>query len=454
MAYTDFLIGKSHISGNFGFDPVYMPDYLFDFQKHIVTKALVKGRSALFEDTGLGKTAQELVIGQNVLEKENKRVLILTPLAVAFQFLIEAEKIGIDSIEYSKDGKFTKDIVIANYERLHHFNPNDFNAVILDESSILKNFDGAIKGHITAFIKKVKYRFLGTATPSPNDFIELGTSSEALGYLGYTDMLGMFFKNNEDTISPMNIGVKWILKNHAKNDFWKWVSSWSISIRKPSDLGFEDNGFILPELIINEHYVKNDTPLIVNGQTSMFTVQAKNFREIRAENRQTIEKRCIKSVELASKHETSVYWCNLNDEADLIQSIDKTSYQISGKMDIDKKEELLVAFSKGEIKKLITKAKITAFGLNWQHCNHTTFFPTYSYEQLYQALRRFWRFGQKKEVIADLILSDGQEKIMNAIKEKTRKANQMFDQLNKHINSNMELEIKKFNKKLTIPKFL
>ncbi len=454
MEYKDFLIGKSHISGNFGFDPVYMPDYLFDFQKHIVTKALIKGRSALFEDTGLGKTAQELVIGQNILEKENKRVLILTPLAVAFQFLIEAEKIGIDSIEYSKDGKFTKDIVIANYERLHHFNPNDFNAVILDESSILKNFDGAIKGHITAFIKKVKYRFLGTATPSPNDFIELGTSSEALGYLGYTDMLGMFFKNNEDTISPMNIGVQWILKNHAKNDFWRWVSSWSISIRKPSDLGFNDDGYILPELWVQESFVKNDTPLIVNGQMSMYTVQAKNFREIRAESRQTIEKRCGKAVELASKHETSVYWCNLNDEADLIQSLDKDSFQVKGKMNIDQKEEILLAFSKGEIKKLITKPKITAFGLNWQHCNHTTFFPTYSYEQYYQALRRFWRFGQKREVYADLILSDGQEKIMNAIKEKTRKANEMFDQLNKHINSNLELEIKQFDKKLTIPKFL
>lgn len=454
MNYKDFLIGKSHISGNFGFDPVYMPDYLFDFQKHIVTKALIKGRSALFEDTGLGKTAQELVIGQNVLEKENKRVLILTPLAVAFQFLIEAEKIGIDSIEYSKDGKFTKDIVIANYERLHHFNPNDFNAVILDESSILKNFDGAIKGHITAFIKKVKYRFLGTATPSPNDFIELGTSSEALGYLGYTDMLGMFFKNNEDTISPMNIGVKWILKNHAKNDFWKWVSSWSISIRKPSDLGFSNEGYDLPKLWVQESFIKNDTPLVVNGQMSMYTVQAKNFREIRAESRQTIEKRCAKAVELAKDHDTSVYWCNLNDEADLIQSLDKDSFQVKGKMNIDQKEEVLLAFSKGEIKKLITKPKITAFGLNWQHCNHTTFFPTYSYEQYYQAMRRFWRFGQKREVFADLVLSDGQEKIMNAIKEKTRKANQMFDQLNKHINSTLELEIKKFNKKLTIPKFL
>ena len=454
MDYKDFLIGKSHISGNFGFDPVYMPDYLFDFQKHIVTKALIKGRSALFEDTGLGKTAQELVIGQNVLEKENKRVLILTPLAVAFQFLIEAEKIGIDSIEYSKDGKFTKDIVIANYERLHHFNPNDFNAVILDESSILKNFDGAIKGHITAFIKKVKYRFLGTATPSPNDFIELGTSSEALGYLGYTDMLGMFFKNNEDTISPMNIGVKWLLKNHAKNDFWKWVSSWSISIRKPSDLGFSNEGYDLPKLWVQESFIKNDTPLIVNGQTSMFTLQAKNFREIRAESRQTIGKRCAKAVELAKDHDTSVYWCNLNDEADLIQSLDKDSVQVKGGMNIDQKEEVLLAFSKGEIKKLITKPKITAFGLNWQHCNHTTFFPTYSYEQYYQAMRRFWRFGQKREVYADLVLSDGQEKIMNAIKEKTRKANEMFDQLNKHINSNLELEIKKFNKKLTIHKFL
>ena len=452
--YKEFLIGKSHLSGNYGFDPIYMPDYLFDFQKHVITKGLVKGRTAFFADTGLGKTAIELVCGQNVLQKENKPVLILTPIAVAFQFLIEAEKIGIDSIEYSKDGKYTKDLVITNYYLFLYFDPYDFRSVIIDESSILKNFDGAIKGHITSFIKKVKYRFLGTATPSPNDFIELGTSSEALGYLGYTDMLGMFFKNNEDTISPMNIGVQWILKSHAKNNFWKWVSSWSMSIRKPSDLGFSDDGYILPDLIIKDHKVQNDTPLVVNGQTSMFTVQAKNFREIRAENRQTIEKRCNKAFELASKHDTSVYWCNLNDEADIIQSLDKDSYQIKGPMSFDQKEEMLIAFSKGEIKKLITKPKMTAFGLNWQHCNHTTFFPTYSYEQYYQALRRFWRFGQKREVYVDLVLSDGQEKILNALKEKTRKANEMFDQLNKHLNSSMDIDIKEFDKKLTIPKFL
>ena len=202
MNYTDFLENKKHMLGSFGFEANYIPEMAFDFQKHIIEKAVKKGRIAVFADTGLGKTLIQISIAQNVVNHTNKKVLILTPLAVAFQFIIEAEKMGIDDIEYSKDGTHTKKIVICNYERLHYFDSKDFECVILDESSILKNFDGKIKGQVTAFVKKIKYRFLSTATPSPNDFIELGTSSEALGYMGYMDMLGKFFKNNSGSIDP------------------------------------------------------------------------------------------------------------------------------------------------------------------------------------------------------------------------------------------------------------
>ena len=192
--YLNFLEKKRHSIGDFGFEPDYFPDSAFDFQKHIIQRAVKKGRMAIFADTGLGKTLIQISIAQNIVNKTNKKVIILTPLAVAFQFVLEAERIGITDIEYSKDGKHTKKIVVCNYDRLHYFNPSDFVGAILDESSILKNFDGKIKAQVTAFVKKIDYRFLSTATPSPNDFIELGTSSEALGYMGYMDMLGKFFR--------------------------------------------------------------------------------------------------------------------------------------------------------------------------------------------------------------------------------------------------------------------
>ncbi len=213
MNYNEFLESKKHSIGNYGFNANYYPSIAFDFQKFIIEKAVKKGRMAIFADTGLGKTLMQISIAQNVVLKTNKKVLILTPLAVAFQFILEAEKLGIDDIEYSKDGKHTKKIVICNYERLHYFNSNDFECVICDESSILKNFDGKIKGQVTAFVKKINYRFLSTATPSPNDFIELGTSSEALAYMGYMDMLGKFFKNNQNSVDSNNRNIGFFKKS-------------------------------------------------------------------------------------------------------------------------------------------------------------------------------------------------------------------------------------------------
>lgn len=453
--YQKFLESKRHSIGNFGFKANYIPDIAFDFQEFVIEKAVQKGRIAVFLDTGLGKTLVQLSIAKNIVNHTNKKVLILTPLAVAFQFILEAEKLGIDDIEYSKDGKHTKKIVVCNYERLHYFNENDFEAVILDESSILKNFDGKIKQEVTSFVKKIPYRFLSTATPSPNDFIELGTSSEALGYMGYMDMLGKFFKNNQNSVDSnnRNIGEKFYLKPHAEKDFFAWVNQWSIMAKMPSDLGFSNERYNLPELLINRHVVENQSLIDVNGQIQMFTPIAKSMTEVRHEQKQTEEKRCEKAIDLATG-KTSVYWCNTNNESGILKSSDSKAIEIIGSQSIDKKEEILLAFANGEIERLITKAKMTSMGLNWQHCNHSVFFPTWSYEQYYQAIRRFWRFGQKNDVTIDMVISDGQTRVLEALEQKTQKAIQLHKNLTENVNRSFENKAKEFDKELIKPKFL
>jgi len=453
--YLNFLERKRHSIGDFGFEANYIPDIAFDFQKYTIEKSVRKGRIANFLDTGLGKTLIQLSIANNVVKHTNKKVLILTPLAVAFQFILEANKLGIDDIEYSKEGKHTKKIVICNYERLHLFDENDFVGVILDESSILKNFDGKIKGKITAFVKKIPYRFLSTATPSPNDFIELGTSSEALGYMGYMDMLTKFFKNNQNSVDSnnRNIGEKFYLKPHAEKDFFAWVNQWSIMCKMPSDLGFSNERYILPKIITPTHIVENQSMFDVNGQITMFTPIAKSMTEVRLEQKQTEEKRCEKAIQLAA-HKVSVYWCNTNNESRLLRENDKEAVEIIGSQSIEKKEEILVAFASGEIKRLITKAKMTSMGLNWQHCNHSVFFPTWSYEQMYQAFRRFWRFGQTKDVTIDMVISDGQTRVLEALQQKTKKAIELHENLTKNVNSVFTNKTKEFNKQIITPNFL
>lgn len=460
MTYNEFLERKKHSSIDYGLDPRWYPDKMFDYQKHVTDFAIRKGRCAVFLDTGLGKTIIELTVAQNYLEATGKPVLIITPLAVAFQFIAEAEKFGISDISYSKDGSINSKIVVCNYERLEKFNSESFDCVILDESSILKNFDGAIKNQVTTFMKKVKYRFLFTATPSPNDYIELGTSSEALGYLGYMDMLGKFFKNNNNNVSKISHvdkarqGMEWYLKPHAEKDFWRWVSSWSISCRKPSDLGYSDSLHILPELQEVKTIVTNENPLAINGQLQLFNIPATNFFEIKTEVKATLNKRCEMAVQKSLAHDFSVYWVNLNDEAELLNKLDPEAKEVKGKMSIDEKEEILLAFGKGEIKRLITKTSITAFGLNWQHCAHTCFFPTFSYEQYYQAVRRFYRFGQKRPVTVDIIISDGQTRILESLLIKKSKANEMFENLVSSANQDFKISTKEFNKTILLPSFL
>jgi ERCC4-related helicase len=453
--YFKFLETKRHSLGNFGFKANYIPDMAFDFQKYTIEKAILRGRNANFLDTGLGKTLIQISLAENIIRHTNKKVLILTPLAVAFQFILEANKMGLDDIEYSKDGKHTKKIVVCNYERLHFFNELDFEGVILDESSILKNFDGKIKSQVTAFVKKIPFRFLSTATPSPNDFIELGTSSEALGHMGYMDMLGKFFKNNQNNSNSnaRNIGEKYYLKPHAEKDFFAWINQWAIMAKMPSDLGFSNELYKLPKLNINKHIVKNQSMFDINNQTLLFVPIAKSMQEVRLEQKQTEDSRCEKAIEL-TKEKTSVYWCNTNNESKILKENDKNAVEIIGSQSIDKKEEILLAFANGEIERLITKAKMTSFGLNWQHCNHSVFFPTWSYEQYYQAIRRFWRFGQKNDVTIDMVISDGQTRVLEALQQKTQKAIELHENLTNNVNSSFTNITKQFDKQLIKPKFL
>jgi hypothetical protein len=263
------------------------------------------------------------------------------------------------------------------------------------------------------------------------------------------DMLTKFFKNNQNSVDSTNrnIGEKFYLKPHAEKDFFAWVNQWSIMVKMPSDLGFSNERYVLPKLIINQSVVQNQSLTDINGQINLFTPIAKSMTEVRHEQKQTEQKRCEKAIELAYG-KTSVYWCNTNEESRILKSLDSDAVEIIGSQSIDKKEEILLAFSRGEITRLITKAKMTSMGLNWQHCNHSVFFPTWSYEQYYQAIRRFWRFGQKKDVTIDIVVSDGQTRVLEALQQKTQKAIELHENLVKNVNSTFQNKTKEFNKKI------
>ncbi len=456
MRYSEFLQNRANVGGDFGFKPTFYPDSTFDFQKALIDWSVQKGRGAIFADCGLGKSLMELSYAQNVVEHTNGNVLLLTPIAVGAQMEREAEKFGIEA-KRSRDGKIKGMITITNYEQLEHFDANDFQGIVCDESSILKNFQGKTKQAITIFARKLKYRLLATATAAPNDFIELGTSSEALGYLGHMDMLSKFFINDLQNAATNRAGrfteaTKWRLKGHAHDSFWRWVTSWARAVRYPSDLGFSDDGYVLPKLIEREHELKE---LNRESQGMLFAIPAIGLKEQRDERKATIKERCEKAAELATHNDYSVLWCNLNEEGDLLEKLIPDAIQVSGKDSDDKKEEKLMAFSSGQARCLITKPKIGAWGLNWQHCNHTVFFPTHSYEQYYQSLRRFWRFGQKRDVVADIVYTDGDTAIINSLHRKKDQATEMFDRLVGEMSNSLHISnSREFHNTMEVPKWL
>lgn len=448
--YETFLEQKSQFGADSGFEPLWLPEFLFDFQVAICDWAIRRGRAAILADCGLGKTPMQLVWSENVVRKTNKRVLIATPLAVSEQTIREGAHFGIE-VARSKTGILPKaKIVITNYESLHHFNSNDFAAMVCDESSAIKNFDGKRKALVTEFMRCLPYRLLCTATAAPNDHIELGTSSEALGELGYMDMLGRFFK--QDTSIPTKIslrksphnkyamqitdrGTKYRFKKHAEDTFWRWVCSWARACRKPSDLGFDDSKFKLPNLIERDTVVKSSKPM----DGFLFEVPAVGLPEQRAELRHTIRERCEAVAEILSTGGPGVAWCHLNPEGDLLERMIPDARQVSGSQSDDEKEELFKAFSSGQLRVLVTKPKIGAWGLNWEFCSRTTMFPSHSFEQYYQAIRRFWRFGQKKPVTVDVITTEGQRDVLLNLQRKAKAADAMFSSLVEHMNYSLGL---------------
>lgn len=453
MDYQDFLEHKTQFYGDSGFSPVWMPDWLFDFQAALVEWSIRKGRAAIFADCGLGKTPMELVWAENIARKTGGNVLILTPLAVSHQAVHEAQKFGIDA-QRSADGAAHR-ITIANYERLHYFNPSDFAGVVCDESSILKSFDGKRRGEITVFMRKMQYRLLATATAAPNDYIELGTSSEALGYLGHMDMLNRFFKNDLNNSAQGRMRgevIKWRFKGHAELPFWRWVCSWARAIRRPSDLGFSDDRFILTPLIEKEHLVESNS--LADGM--LFALPAAGLKEQREERRRTVEERCEKVAELvANTGQPALVWCHLNEEGDLLERLIPDAAQVSGADSDDKKEDRMMAFADGRARVLITKPKIGAWGLNFQHCAHITFFPSHSFEQYYQGVRRCWRFGQKRSVHVDLVTTEGELGVLRNLQRKAERADRMFSSLVAEMNAAIAIDrAAQFTSTIEVPQWL
>lgn len=450
VTYAEFLASKSQYGDDSGFNPIFVPDFLYDFQKTLLEWAVRKGRCAVFADCGLGKTPLALSWAENIIRKEGGKILFVTPLAVSAQIVREGEKFGIQCTK-SSDGTAHDGITVTNYERLHYFDSKDFIGVICDESSAIKNYEGKRQSIVTNFLLKTPYRLFCTATAAPNDFIELGTSAEALGYLGRMDMLGRFFKNDEDSLHPIWWGARWRFKAHAEPLFWKWVCSWARAIRKPSDIGGDDTPFVLPPLIEREHVV--GASVAYPGE--LFPRMAGTLAEQRTERRNTLDERCGMVAELVNHDRPALVWAHMNDEANLLEKIIPDARQVQGSDTDEYKEQAVLDFVDGKLRVLITKPKIGAWGLNLQHCAHMTFFPSHSYEQAYQGIRRCWRFGQKNPVTVDIVTTPGELGVLKNLQRKSGEADRMFTQLMEHMHEASNLSRATFGvEKIAIPSWL
>lgn len=451
--YQQFVLRKSQHGTGSGFEPLWLPDSMYPFQRDMTEWSIRQGRGAIFADCGLGKTLMQLVWADNVVRKTNRPVLVATPIAVGRQTKSEADKFGIEA-ETTRGGKMTDEakVWITNYEQLHHYDPSRFAGFVGDESSCIKDAKTARKATVVEWSRCLDYRLLCTATAAPNDVWELGTSSEALGHLGFRDMITAYFKQ-ETTKDRLGWGrTKYRFRGHAEDPFWAWVCSWARSIRRPSDIGGDDTPFQLPQLNESEHVIQART--MRPGQ--LFEMAARNMQEEREERRRTIPERCEAAAAMAEESDRPmVLWCNLNTEGDRLASIVPGSEQVSGSTPDERKEELFAAFTDGQLKRLITKAKIGAWGLNWQHCSDTVVFPSHSFEQYYQLVRRFYRFGQTNDVSVRVIISEGEAGILDNLKRKQRQADRMFTKIVKHMGDAIRLsKADVFTEREELPKWL
>jgi hypothetical protein len=408
-AYLDFLGAKHRADPPTGLPDVpELPSQLFSFQRDIVRWALRRGRAAIFAQTGLGKSFMELSWGKGVHEATGGDVLLLAPLAVAGQMVREANKFGLPAKQCASQSEVQPGVTVTNYAKLHHFDLSRFTGVILDESSILKAFDGKTRTALIEQCAQIPYRLAATATPAPNDFTELGNHAEFLGVMSLTGMQSVFFAHdNGDT-------GKWRLKGHAEDDFWRWMCSWSVLLRRPSDLGYDDGAYDLPELHQIEHIIPVDGPA------------AKTLSERLAARRNSILQRVARAAELTPDDRPFVWWCNLNAESEALAASIPGAVEVRGSDKEDEKEQKLKAFANGEIRVLVTKPTICGFGMNWQHCADTGFVGLNdSFEQVYQAIRRFWRFGQTKPVTVHFVAASTEGAVLENLRRKEAEADRM-----------------------------
>lgn len=418
-AYLEFVESKRILARDAGLDEIPpLNSMLFDFQKELVSRSLRKGRYALFCDCGLGKTPMQLEWAERVPGK----VLILAPLAVAEQTVREGEKFGI-KVRYVREHQTDcAKIHITNYEMLPHFLTDEYEGIVLDESSILKSYDGYFRNQIISAFNQMPYRLACSATPAPNDYMELGNHSEFLGALTRTEMLSTFFVHDGGDTS------KWRLKRHAERDFWHWVCSWAVVMRRPSDMGFDDDGFVLPELRIHDIAVEIHKP--TDGR--LFSLPAITLEERRQARKGSVEERAEKVAEIASHkpNEPWIIWCNLNSESELATKLIPDAVEVRGSDDRDDKAAKLLDFASGNIRVLVSKPSIAGFGLNWQHCHNVQFLGlSDSYEQFYQAVRRCWRFGQTKPVDCYIVTASNEGAVTENIKRKERDAQRLAEEM-------------------------
>ena len=394
---------------------------LFPFQRDIVLWALRRGRAAIFADCGMGKTFMQLEWAKHI----TGRVIIVAPLAVAGQTVREAERFGIDGVKYLRDDDQDTPIVVTNYEMLDHFRPDDFEGVVLDESSILKSYTGKFRNQLVNDWGKVAFRLCATATPAPNDFMELGNHAEFLGVMTRVEMLASFFVHDGGETQ------KWRLKGHAESEFWRWLCSWAVMIRKPSDLGYPDGEFQLPPCQINQVQVDHDA----DAEGLLFAMEARTMDERRSARRASLDARVEAVADMVNQSSDSwLVWCDLNSESDALKRAIPGAVEIRGSDDPETKEERMLAFTEGRHRVLVTKPSICGWGMNWQHCSHMAFTGlSDSYEQFYQAIRRCWRFGQKDAVKCYVVTASTEGAVVSNIKRKERNAEDMANQMVEHM---------------------
>lgn len=420
MDYAEFLAHKRMVDPMTGLAEVPpLPECLMPHQRDIVAWSLRRGRAAIFAGTGLGKTLMELAWGQEVARFTGKPVLVFAPLAVSAQHIREAEKFSIAARLVKTQADVASGVNVTNYQKIDHFDIAAFGGIVLDESSILKSTDGHYRTRLIEQCRSVPFRLAATATPAPNDFMELGNHAEFLGVMSYTDMLATFFVHDGGDTQ------KWRLKGHAENEFWKWMASWAVMLRKPDDLGYPNDGYDLPELRQKQHLVSVEyAPSMDTGL--LFPVEARTMQERIAARRDTVAERVGMAAEITPLDRPFVWWCNLNAEADALAKAIPGAVNLSGSDSEEAKERKLIDFSEGRIMTLITKPSIAGFGMNWQHCADTGFVGLNdSFEQVFQAIRRFWRFGQTKPVNVHFIAAETEGAVVANLRRKEADAERM-----------------------------